>query len=114
MSRDALPDEELCIFYGHNLWFQPTDPQPPLRPVSEPEDEWGGLSGIDEGDDIVNGEDRPRNTEEIWSLLDGDPAEVVPEDQLPFRRLKLTPDDEVEEEMSSVRTGHAVFLNIVN
>ncbi|KAI8144102.1 hypothetical protein BJV82DRAFT_608304 [Fennellomyces sp. T-0311] len=41
--RDIEPDEELCISYGSNLWFENTEQQSD----SEPElDEWG-QSGFD-------------------------------------------------------------------
>ena len=39
-----------------------------------------------------------------WSLLQGDPNDVIPEDQLPFTRLKLI-DDEEEDLLESVRLG---------
>ena len=40
-----------------------------------------------------------------WDLVDGNPEEHIPEDQLPFIRIKTTPDDPIEEEMHAIQTG---------
>ena len=104
-SRRIYPDEELCIFYGHELWFDPLDVADGVlaEAVEERDDGWGGLCGV--GDD--------ENVSDISGLslfdgfVEGDPDRLVPEEELPFRRLKLTPDEE-EEDMDSVRKGTSV------
>lgn len=96
-SRDVPPDEELCIFYGHTLWFQPADSRPNSDTLVEPEDGWGGLTSLCE-------ENAELKTDP-WPVLNGNLNEIIPEDQLPFQRLKLTPDEDEEEDMSVVRTG---------
>ena len=83
--------EELCIFYGAKLWFE-TDRLPAESTMPETAaDEWGGLTGIEATD-----------VEEGVAIVDGVDA-IVPEDQLPFKRLKITPDDE-EEDANSLQT----------
>lgn len=99
-----MPDEELCIFYGHKLWFAPVDALVAADNVDpgideDMDDGWGGLAsldGVDDGgalDELFNG------------FEDGSPEEVVLEDELPFTRLKLTPEDEEEEDMDAIRKG---------
>lgn len=95
-TKNVDLDEEMCIFYGHNLWFEPASTSDrPRRSSQEPEDEWGGLSAVADLNDS-----EPRRP----SFLDGDPDEIISEEDLPFTRLKVTL-DEVEEDMDSVRTS---------
>ena len=105
-SRRVLPGEELCIFYGHKLWFDPVDAADRADPLSDPpEDPWGALPRVDDGDDDDRGEG-PSGLDAMFdAFADGDPDEVVPEEELPFKRLKLTPEEEEEEEMDAVRRG---------
>ncbi|KAI0795324.1 cytidine deaminase-like protein [Irpex lacteus] len=95
-TRTVAPNEELCIFYGHSLWFMPADSQDGVTVEDTPDDAWGGLSQL-------------QNDEEVDtsgpSFLEGDPDELIPEDELPFTRLKLI-DDEAEDELSAVQTGN--------
>ena len=42
------------------------------------------------------------------AFAEGDPGEIVPEEELPFRRLKLTPEEEEEEDMDAVRKGEPI------
>lgn len=68
------------------------------RPVT-PEDGWGGLGGIGAGDemDVQEGEpSAPRNPYE------GDPDEIIDEEDLPFTRFKPVPEEETPE---SIRTS---------
>lgn len=98
-----MPDEELCIFYGHKLWFDPVDATATDYAGAgideEMDDGWGGLAsldGVDDGgtlDELFNG------------FENGSPEEIVLEDALPFTRLKLTPEDEEEEDMDAIRKG---------
>ena len=98
-SRKILPDEELFIFYGHNLWFDPVGVNSSKHATEEEsEDGWGGLSGVQ---DDTDEQDRSQH----WDLVDGNPEEHIPEDQLPFIRIKTTPDDPIEEEMHAIQTG---------
>jgi tRNA-specific adenosine deaminase 3 len=90
--------EELCIFYGRNLWFEPVDP-PVLNgmtPETDDDDGWGGLSLVED----MAGEINARSV----SIFDGDPSDIIPEQDLPFTRVKLWTDDE-EDELSSIRTS---------
>ncbi|TFK81833.1 hypothetical protein K466DRAFT_666881 [Polyporus arcularius HHB13444] len=114
-SRRVLPDEELCIFYGHKLWFDPVDAADRSEPCSEhmddsPDDPWSALPSVDDEDDKEEG---PSTLGAIFDVFtDGDPDEVVPEEELPFRRLKLTPEDEEEEEMDAVRREDAWVVDL--
>lgn len=51
----------------------------------------------------------PDSLEEVGRFIDGDPDDLIPEENLPFTHLKLVQDEE-EEVMSAVRTG-ASFAN---
>lgn len=97
-ARRIAPDEELCIFYGHSLWFQPTDVHSDIITEEAPDDEWGGLSRLQ---DL---QDEEEEDPYVTSILEGDPNELISEEDLPFTRLKLI-DDEAEDELSAVQTG---------
>ncbi|KAF9046419.1 hypothetical protein BJ165DRAFT_1471541 [Panaeolus papilionaceus] len=98
--RDIEQGEELCIFYGHNLWFSDADCDGNFnRPHSPADDIWGGLSALTDSDPspIVN------------PYIEGDQEEVIPEEDLPFIRYKLPPE---EEEPGSIRTVDAWVVDI--
>lgn len=99
-TKNIYPDEEFCIFYGHNLWFEPasTSDRPRLAD-QEPEDEWGGLSSI--------GYDTQDMPSEWPIVLEGDPEEIIAAEELPFTRLRVMPDEDDEEDMSAIRTGES-------
>lgn len=102
-ARDIEPEEELCIFYGHKLWFSPVGltvgGHTNQIPQEDPNDEWGGLSAVDYDE---SGEPMfPINP-----FAEGDPDELILEGNLPFTRYKLPPE---EEEPDSVRTGTPAF-----
>lgn len=92
-TRDIEADEELYIFYGHNLWFNPSGSGAPKPNESVVEDGWGGLSMLND-DDVQDSADDGH-----WPLLDGDPDEVVSEEDLPFTRFKPPPEEETLEEV---------------
>lgn len=94
-TRVIRPDEELCIFYGHKLWFDPADGQDAADTVDEPDDGWGGLSGMQ--DDLSS-----TQVDEDWPLVQGDCDDIIPEEQLPFTRLKFI-DDEAEDLLEAVK-----------
>ncbi|KAI0647731.1 hypothetical protein C8Q79DRAFT_999339 [Trametes meyenii] len=110
-SRRILPDEELCIFYGHKLWFDPVDATDDASAAvvpDESDDGWGGLTGLDE-----EVEDRDISLwDPCYQLREGNPSENVPEEQLPFTRLKLMPEDEEEEDIDTVRKEHAWAVDL--
>ncbi|KAG6890802.1 hypothetical protein C0995_003235 [Termitomyces sp. Mi166 len=95
--RDIAPDEELCIFYGHSLWFKPAgvSEKAAFLPESDTEDGWGGLSAVGESAD-------PMPSQEESPFEKGDPDEIISEEKLPFTRYKLPPE---EEDLDSIRTG---------
>ena len=73
-------------------------------PAEEREDDgWGGLSGVGEGVEVQE------HAADALTILDkfkgGDPGQIVPEEELPYRRVRLTPDDDEEEDMDAVRKG---------
>lgn len=97
-SRQIESDEELCIFYGHTLWFDTVDAGPSSMPTPEPDDGWGGLGSL--GTDI----DGPHFDEDEL-LVDENPEEPITEEELPFIRVRITPDDDEEENPESIRTS---------
>lgn len=97
-TRDIQSEEELCIFYGHKLWFSPVEGVSKEYPNQGPQenlDEWGGLSTLD----------YDHTAQIIHSanpFTGGNPEEILSEEDLPFVRYKLPPD---EEEPDAVRTS---------
>ncbi|PBK97822.1 cytidine deaminase-like protein [Armillaria gallica] len=83
--RDIEPGEELCIFYGHNLWFQPVESDSHPAEESEAEEPLPMSANNQSHDDIVA------------------------EDNLPFFKIKPPPD---EEDPASIRTIQAWAVDI--
>lgn len=97
-TRRIEEGEELCIFYGHKLWFNDVDASPFETQLDDPDDDWGGLSVVEITQDDMSALDRQK-----YKYAGGNPQDVVSEDDLPFERIKLYRDDE-EDELSAVRT----------
>ncbi|EJC98874.1 uncharacterized protein FOMMEDRAFT_128553 [Fomitiporia mediterranea MF3/22] len=94
-ARDIDLDEELCIFYGHNLWLTPVGSSNEKFVISNGSatsylDDWSALRGL------VTVRNNP--------FSDGVPGELVQETDLPFLRTKVMPEDEGEDEEGSIRT----------
>ncbi|KAH9890049.1 hypothetical protein C8Q73DRAFT_149153 [Cubamyces lactineus] len=111
-TRRILPDEELCIFYGHKLWFNPVDAADCITSdgIDEREDGWGGLANLNEVD-----EESTMSQPEDWlfdRFGDGNPNDNVLEEELPFTRLKLTPEDVEEEDMDAIRKEDAWVVDL--
>ncbi len=81
--RDIEPGEELCIFYGHNLWFQPVESDSHPAEESDAEEPLPMSANSQSHDDIVA------------------------EDNLPFFKIKPPPD---EGDLASIRTSKSFFL----
>ena len=102
-ARAIDPDEELCIYYGSNLWFKPAE-----IPISDEhsridtelveEDGWGGLSAV-----AGEASSSKRILEDMPN-----PNEILPDEDLPFTRVKLTSDEDDEETSETIRTGEHV------
>ena len=101
--RTVEPDDELCIYYESNLWFKPTESQiPDGRTFPDTElidDGWGGLSA-------VAGEASSSSNHVLKNM--SDPNEILPDEDLPFTRVKLTSDEDDEETLEAVRTGEHI------
>jgi hypothetical protein len=102
-TRLVEQDEELCIYYGHKLWFKPVEatarnPIVPDPGESAAEDVWGGMSAL-AADDLSSGDEQANP----WAA--GDQRELVDEDAVPFDRIRTTPDELTEEDAASVQTG---------
>ncbi|KAL7280180.1 hypothetical protein ACG7TL_006599 [Trametes sanguinea] len=72
------------------------------------DDGWGGLTNMGEEEDSGS-------TLDDWLLngfADGIPEATVPEEQLPFTRLKLTPEEEEEEDFESIRKVDAWVVDL--
>ncbi|TFK40622.1 hypothetical protein BDQ12DRAFT_733838 [Crucibulum laeve] len=96
---DVNTGDELQIFYGHKLWFSPVDEMQHITIDTRIEDGWGGLSAVIE--DTESDCEGP--------FLDGNPDEIIPDEDLPFTRFKLPPE---EEEPGSIRTVQAWVVDI--
>ena len=95
-TRPILPDEELCIFYGHKLWFTPAEGQHDMTDEVETGDDWDALRSISVEDAPENESTniRPQNP-----FASGDPKAILSDEELPFMRTKVLPDDEAEDEV---------------
>lgn len=91
--------EELCIYYGQKLWFTPAGALTKIE-VSEVDDGWGGLAGVDLDGAVGASPTNP--------YVEGDQEDIIAEDDLPFVRFKLPPE---EEDADSIRTGMATSCN---
>lgn len=103
-ARAISIGEELCIFYGHKLWFESAEGEESQRTADEPDDGWGGLTGLQD-----ESAEHHAPMEDIWPLLIGNPDDVVPEEQLPFTRVKLV-NDEDEDVLDAVCLGNFCLL----
>lgn len=102
-SRDIEAEEELCIFYGHKLWFDPAEcavKEYPSRDSQGDSDEWGGLNSIDY--------DRMTRIIPANPFVGGDAEEILCEEDLPFVRYKVPTE---EEELGTVRTSECSLLH---
>ncbi|KAL1659976.1 hypothetical protein GGF50DRAFT_64145 [Schizophyllum commune] len=119
-TRRILTGEELCIFYGHKLWFNAVDT------VHEPsntadadvpvEDGFGGLAGLEmDKDGDENALAGPSSDPTAGAILgpcpygDGQDDDILQDENLPFTWLKPPPE---EEEPGSVRTIRAWAVDI--
>ncbi|VDB95755.1 unnamed protein product [Peniophora sp. CBMAI 1063] len=101
-TREIHPDEELYIFYGHKLWFEDVNAaQTSPLASDEVDDPLGGL-GVVSDSDASDDEDGV------------DPTAHVAEDDLPFTRVRITPDELEEEDMESIRTVEAWAVDIAD
>ncbi|KAI9061359.1 hypothetical protein FKP32DRAFT_1576160 [Trametes sanguinea] len=109
-TRPIVIDEELCIFYGHKLWFDPVDATDRVDAgvADDTDDGWGGLTNM-------GGDESSTDALDDWLVdqyAEGDPDAAIPEEQLPFVRLKLTPEDEEEEDLESIRKEDAWVVDL--
>lgn len=93
--RRISPGEELCIFYGHKLWFDPVEgaTSVPSTSASESEvdDGWGGLGAM-EGQEETS----------IPPFIKGNPEDILSEEDLPFAMVRPPP---TEQTMKDIKTG---------
>ena len=115
-SRTVNTDEELCIFYGHKLWFDPvsvpvgststttgTDDRPTSPPPSRSPSQ-SSLSSVSPlPSTTVNGPTYPTVRNPFSS---DDPSSLLPESDLPFARTRVIPeDDDKEDTEGSIKTS---------
>ncbi|KAG2100418.1 uncharacterized protein F5147DRAFT_710294 [Suillus discolor] len=105
-TRTINPEEEMCIFYGQNLWFDPVGTAENLEPQvyldQNDQSEFLDILAID----IEVDEVEPRDTS-------GDPHDILEGEALPFIWKKLQIDEE-EESMEDIRTMQAWAVDISN
>ena len=85
-SKEVQAGEELCIFYGTDLWFEDLSTKDCNSPLEESEGNPFTKMDLDPGEDVE------------------DPKRVVPEERLPFEAIDIN-NLEQEEDLESVRTG---------
>ncbi|KAG1774839.1 hypothetical protein EV702DRAFT_974229 [Suillus placidus] len=104
-TRTVNPEEELCIFYSHKLWFDPVGttenlgPQVCLDQIEQPE--FLDILAVDS--EVV----------EVEPWDSGDPNDILEGEALPFIWKKLQIDEE-EESMKDVRTMQAWAVDILD
>lgn len=76
----------------------------------EVDDGWGGLLVVDDEvakEDADGSDDKDEAWEELAStFIDGNPDDIIPDDQLPFTRFKIGPEEIEEETPEEIRTGN--------
>ncbi|KAL4073156.1 hypothetical protein V8B97DRAFT_1869217 [Scleroderma yunnanense] len=103
-TRTINPDEELCIFYGHSLWFDPIGMpnNTSLLARSDQElDGWDSLASIQ------------GNHPDMPSLLGSVDGDAIDEGDLPFTWKKLSLDKE-EETINDVELMQAWAVDILD
>ncbi|KAF8916980.1 cytidine deaminase-like protein [Mucidula mucida] len=89
-TRVIESGQELCIFYGHPLWFSDANGSSQNgADVAAEDDEFSALPMIFESENNAD--------------------DIVAEDDLPFTRLKPPPE---EEDMTSIRKAHAWVVDV--
>jgi tRNA-specific adenosine deaminase 3 len=111
--RAIEPDEELCIYYGSNLWFKPAGIRDGCTCAdSDLVDDggWGGLAAVAAGEAEASSSSSSSSSSSNNHVPEdtSDPNEIVPDEDLPFIRVKLTSDEDDEETSEAVRTGEHV------
>ncbi|KAN0087432.1 hypothetical protein V8E55_006053 [Tylopilus felleus] len=100
-TRTIQPDEELCIFYGHKLWFDPVDgPRCRTSDLDENTDPWGGLADI-QGHTVDN----------VASTSSDASRDIVAQNDLPFSWKKLGLEKE-EEKLDDIELVQAWVVDI--
>ncbi|KAH9841879.1 uncharacterized protein C8Q71DRAFT_700693 [Rhodofomes roseus] len=105
-TRRIEDGEELFIFYGHNLWFDAVDAGTVEPILEDPDDGWGGLAGVDNDEEDISALDI-----QISVYAHGNAQDVIPEDELPFTRIRLVRDDE-EDELIAINTQPAWVVDV--
>ncbi|KZT64622.1 hypothetical protein DAEQUDRAFT_601696 [Daedalea quercina L-15889] len=105
-TRRIEEGEELCIFYGHKLWFDAADSVDAGTLSEDLDDGWGRLTRVHNLGDEISGLDI-----QIAKYAEGNPQDPVEEEDLPFTRIKLLRDDD-EDELSAVRTQPAWVADV--
>ncbi|KAL1736663.1 hypothetical protein EV714DRAFT_198278 [Schizophyllum commune] len=120
-TRRILLGEELCIFYGHKLWFDAVDaadgPSNATDADLPVDDGFGGLAGLEMGtkdgeEDALAGPSNGRTAESILGPCpygNGQDDDILQDEDLPFTWLKPPPE---EEGPGSVRTIRAWAVDI--
>ncbi|KAI0264013.1 cytidine deaminase-like protein [Gloeopeniophorella convolvens] len=100
-TRAVEPNEELCIHHpGPNLWPEPVGASQHAPTEVVAGNGCGGLSTVTS--------ETSSPAPEIYP----DGNEIVPEEDLPFTRVKLTPDEDDEDTPETIRTVQAWAVDI--
>ncbi|KIY44791.1 cytidine deaminase-like protein, partial [Fistulina hepatica ATCC 64428] len=102
--RSIAVNEELCIFYGHKLWFNPAGQSKGVEGVRNDVDGaeadiFGWLAATESDSDEASVSN---------PFAEGSPDDVIPEDELPFEVWRPPPEEETPE---TIRTGMIFYFD---
>ncbi|EIN12900.1 hypothetical protein PUNSTDRAFT_82368 [Punctularia strigosozonata HHB-11173 SS5] len=101
-TRQIDLDEELCIFYGHKLWFKPVDSDSSTLEEDQEENIWEAMAGMVLKDD----------QEKVNPWANGDPCDPIPDEELPLERIRSSPEELEEEDEASIHTMDAWIVDV--
>ena len=106
-TRTVQTDEELCIFYGHKLWFEPVEStlgvKNSVKASSEDDDvqdEWKMLQKLSL-DDMDN--------EQINPFIEGNPRDLLEDLDMPIIHTSISPEEEDEENFLTGSSHYTIF-----
>lgn len=107
-ARDIQPDEELCVFYGQDLWFSPVKFQGIKNKDHLNQENEHATSSLVVEVEADTWSEHPDDQEIKNPYHEGDPNEIIPQEMLPLMKLRPPPD---EEDTQSIRTSCVIPSN---
>ena len=95
-TRVVRVDEELCIFYGHTLWFDPVESTPAIEKAIDISTE--DNQAPDELDMLHNLSFSEINDDPKNPFIEGYRKDLIEDVDLPIIRISVTPEEEEDSE----------------